>query len=104
ASWSAPYFAREFEQVGVAAIIVHGRTREQGFGGQVKLDGIRAVVDAVERVPIIGNGDVRTLEEARRMFAVTGCAGVAIGRGAPPHWQRDSQLAIAVPKGPNERW
>lgn len=79
---TAPYFAREFEQAGVAAVIIHGRTREQGFGGTVNLDGIRAVVEAVERIPVIGNGDVRTLEDAQRMRAVTGCHGVAIGRGA----------------------
>jgi nifR3 family TIM-barrel protein len=80
--WSAPFFAREFEQVGVAAVIIHGRTRAQGFGGQVNLDGIRAVAEAVEQIPVIGNGDVRTIPEAARMLAVTGCAGIAIGRGA----------------------
>src|SRR5262245_50307243 len=58
---SAPLFARAFEDVGVAAITIHGRTREQGFGGHVKLDGIRHVVEAVTRIPVIGNGDVRTL-------------------------------------------
>jgi nifR3 family TIM-barrel protein len=79
---TAPAFAREFEQAGVAAVIIHGRTREQGFGGRVNLDGIRAVVAAVERIPVIGNGDVRTLADAERMFAHTGCAGVSIGRGA----------------------
>lgn len=198
ANLSAPFFAREFEQAGVAAIIVHGRTREQGFSGKVNLEGIRAVVQAVERVPIIGNGDIRTLADARRMLQVTGCAGISIGRGAllnpwifaqlqaekntgqisepaeyedrlnfmsrhyhllvdqrgeryacltfrkvanwycrvlrptreqqqqfmmldsvatfatlvaqlrdrgaPPHWDRHCQLAIAVPSGPNERW
>lgn len=83
-SLSAPFFARAFEQAGVAAITIHGRTREQGFGGTVSLDGIRAVVEAVERIPVLGNGDVRTIEDAMRMRAVTGCAGVAIGRGAPP--------------------
>jgi tRNA-dihydrouridine synthase B len=81
-AWSAPLFAREFEQVGVAAVIIHGRTREQGFGGRVKLAGIRAVVEAVERLPVIGNGDVRTVVEAERMLRETGCAGIAIGRGA----------------------
>jgi nifR3 family TIM-barrel protein len=81
-SWSAPAFAREFEQAGVAAVIIHGRTREQGFGGSVSLDGIRAVVEAVERLPVIGNGDVRTVADAERMLAVTGCAGVSVGRGA----------------------
>jgi tRNA-dihydrouridine synthase B len=81
-NWSAPYFAREFERAGVAAVIIHGRTRAQGFSGGVNLEGIRAVVQAVERIPVIGNGDVRTVADAERMLAVTGCAGVAIGRGA----------------------
>ncbi len=81
-SWSAPHFAREFERAGVAAVIIHGRTRAQGFGGRVNLEGIRAVVGAVERIPIIGNGDVRTIADAARMLADTGCAGIAIGRGA----------------------
>jgi nifR3 family TIM-barrel protein len=80
-NWSAPFFAREFEQAGVAAVIVHGRTRAQGFSGHVNLDGIRAVVEAVERIPIIGNGDVRTIADAQRMWQ-TGCAGISIGRGA----------------------
>ncbi len=82
ASWSAPFFAREFEQAGVAAVIVHGRTRQQGFTGSVSQDGIRAVVEAVERIPVIGNGDVRSIADADRMFQTTGCAGIAIGRGA----------------------
>jgi nifR3 family TIM-barrel protein len=81
-NWSAPRFAREFEQAGVAAVIIHGRTREQGFGGTVNLDGIRAVVEAVERLPVIGNGDIRTVADAERMFLTTGCAGISIGRGA----------------------
>jgi nifR3 family TIM-barrel protein len=82
ASLTAPFFAREFEQAGVAAVTIHGRTREQGFGGRVDLDGIRQVVEAVERIPVIGNGDVRSLADAERMLATTRCAGVAIGRGA----------------------
>jgi tRNA-dihydrouridine synthase B len=82
ANLSAPQFAREFEQAGVAAVIIHGRTREQGFGGSVNHAGIRAVVEAVERIPVIGNGDVRTPLEAQHMFATTGCAGISIGRGA----------------------
>jgi nifR3 family TIM-barrel protein len=81
-SLSAPFFAREFEKAGVAAVTIHGRTREQGFSGHVNLDGIRAVVDAVDRIPVIGNGDVRTAADAERMFQTTGCAGISIGRGA----------------------
>jgi nifR3 family TIM-barrel protein len=82
ANLTGPYFAREFEKAGVAGVTVHGRTRAQGFGGAVNLDGIRAVVEAVERIPVIGNGDVRTVADAARMFRVTGCAGIAVGRGA----------------------
>jgi tRNA-dihydrouridine synthase B len=79
---TAPFFAREFEKAGVAGITIHGRTREQGFGGSVQLDGIRAVVEAVEHIPIFGNGDVRSIPDAARMLSYTGCAGLAIGRGA----------------------
>ncbi len=79
---TAPQLAREFEQAGVAAITIHGRTRQQGFHGTVNLDGIRQVVEAVRDIPIIGNGDVRSLAEALQMQAVTGCQAVAIGRGA----------------------
>src|SRR5581483_8942563 len=79
---TAPELARALEDVGVAAIFVHGRTREQGFGGAVNLAGIRAVVEAVKTIPVIGNGDVTTPQAARYMFEQTGCAGVSIGRGA----------------------
>jgi nifR3 family TIM-barrel protein len=79
---TAPALAREFEQLGACAITIHGRTREQGFTGRVDLHGIRAVVEAVQRIPVIGNGDVRAPEDALHMLRVTGCAGVAIGRGA----------------------
>jgi nifR3 family TIM-barrel protein len=79
---TAPDLARALEDAGIAGIFVHGRTREQGFGGSVNLAGIRAVVQAVKRVPVIGNGDVTSPEAARKMIADTGCAGVSIGRGA----------------------
>lgn len=79
---TAPAFARAFEQIGVVAIAIHGRTREQGFSGTVNLDGIRQVVEAVETIPVIGNGDVRTVADAARMLKVTGCDGVSVGRGA----------------------
>ncbi len=79
---TAPELARAFEQVGAAAITLHGRTRQQGFHGTVDLDGIRETVDAVDRIPVIGNGDVRTIEDALHMRDVTGCDAVAIGRGA----------------------
>jgi len=89
---SAPLFARAFEEAGVAAVTIHGRTRAQGFTGGVNLDGIRAVVEAVERIPVIGNGDVRTIADAERMLLTTGCAGVAVGRGALANPRIFSQL------------
>ncbi len=79
---TAPDLARALEDVGVAAIFVHGRTREQGFGGTVNLAGIRAVVQAVKSIPVIGNGDITTPQAAMKMLEETGCAGVSIGRGA----------------------
>jgi nifR3 family TIM-barrel protein len=79
---TAPELARTLEDVGVAAIFVHGRTRQQGFGGTVNLAGIRAVVQSVKAIPVIGNGDITTPQAARRMAEETGCAGVSIGRGA----------------------
>ncbi len=79
---TAPDLARALEDVGVAAIFVHGRTRAQGFSGTVNLAGIRAVVKAVRTIPVIGNGDVTTPESAKKMLDETGCAGVSIGRGA----------------------
>ncbi len=79
---SAPSLARSFENVGVAAIILHGRTRDQGFKGTVKHEGIRQTVEAVRSIPIIGNGDVRTIHDAYQMFIETGCAAISIGRGA----------------------
>jgi nifR3 family TIM-barrel protein len=79
---TAPDLARALEDAGVAAIFVHGRTREQGFGGTVNLAGIRKVVEAVKNIPVIGNGDIITPQAAKKMFDETGCAGVSIGRGA----------------------
>jgi nifR3 family TIM-barrel protein len=85
ANLTAPDLARALADVGVAAIFVHGRTREQGFGGTVNLAGIRAVVQAVPALPVIGNGDVISPGAARVMREETGCAGVSIGRGAFYH-------------------
>jgi nifR3 family TIM-barrel protein len=79
---TAPDLARTLEDAGIAAIFVHGRTRAQGFEGTVNLDGIRKVMEAVNSVPVVGNGDITTPEAAKRMFEATGCAGVSMGRGA----------------------
>jgi nifR3 family TIM-barrel protein len=79
---TAPDLARALEDAGATAIMVHGRTRQQGFDGSVNLAGIRRVVEAVRRIPVIGNGDITSPEAARVMLESTGCAGVSIGRGA----------------------
>jgi nifR3 family TIM-barrel protein len=81
-SLTAPALARAFENVGIAGVIVHGRTREQGFKGDVSRAGIRAVVEAVDRIPIVGNGDIRTVADAAATFVETGCSAISIGRGA----------------------
>ena len=79
---TAPDFARRFEGCGVTAVMIHGRTRAQGFSGTISLPGIAAVADAVRNIPVIGNGDVRTVADAARMLSETGCDGVSVGRGA----------------------
>ena len=79
---TAPTLAKRFERIGVAAVIIHGRTRAQSFMGTVNLPGIADVVAAVDSMPVVGNGDVRTLDDAERMFRETGCAALSIGRGA----------------------
>ena len=81
-SITAPELARRFEEAGIAALTIHGRTRQQGFGGTVNLEGIAATADAVRHIPVIGNGDVVTVKDALHMREVTGCDAVAIGRGA----------------------
>jgi nifR3 family TIM-barrel protein len=78
----APALAARLENAGVQLITIHGRTTEMKFTGTARLDGIAEVVAAVKRIPVVGNGDVRTPQDARRMMDVTGCAGVMIGRGA----------------------
>ncbi|MGO9517734.1 MAG: tRNA dihydrouridine synthase DusB, partial [Candidatus Korobacteraceae bacterium] len=73
--------ARMAEDCGLAAVALHARTREQGYSGQARWEWIAAVKDAV-RIPVIGNGDVRSPEDAAAMVAQTGCNAVMIGRSA----------------------
>ena len=70
------------EDVGVAALTIHGRTRAGAFGGSVDVAGIRAVVESVRSIPVFGNGDICDAQTARRMLDETGCAGLVIGRAA----------------------
>lgn len=73
--------ARAVERAGGAAVSVHGRTREQLYTGHANWDIIKDVKEAVS-IPVIGNGDVFSPEDAERMLAHTGVDGVMIGRGA----------------------
>jgi nifR3 family TIM-barrel protein len=78
----APELARRLEAIGVAAVTVHGRTTMQRFRGEANWRGIAHVVEAVQSIPVIGNGDVREPDDAVRMMNETGCAGVMIARMA----------------------
>jgi tRNA-dihydrouridine synthase B len=74
--------ARMAESCGLAAVALHARTREQGYSGQARWEWIAAVKDEVN-IPVIGNGDIRTPEDACAMVTQTGCEAVMIGRTAP---------------------
>ena len=74
--------AKMAEDCGLNAVALHARTREQGYSGDARWEWIAAVKDAVN-IPVIGNGDVRTPEDAAAMVEATGCDAVMIGRAAP---------------------
>lgn len=104
---NAVEIAKVIEASGASAIGVHGRTREQYYSGKADWDVIRQVKEAVT-IPVIGNGDVFTGQDAVRMLAETGCDFVMIARGALGNpWIFREALALwkgqSVPKAPDIR-
>jgi tRNA-dihydrouridine synthase B len=94
--------ARMAEAEGLNGLALHARTREQGYSGQAQWSWIRAVKDAV-RLPVVGNGDVRTPEDAAAMVAETGCDAVMIGRAAPANPWIFRQIAQYTAMGSYEK-
>jgi tRNA-dihydrouridine synthase B len=94
--------ARMAEAEGLNAVALHARTREQGYSGQAQWQWIAAIKQAV-RIPVVGNGDVRTPEDAAAMVAETGCDAVMIGRAAPANPWIFRQIAQYTATGSYEQ-
>jgi nifR3 family TIM-barrel protein len=110
--------ARMAEDFGLAAVALHARTREMGYSGNARWEWIAAVKDAV-KIPVIGNGDIRSPEDACAMVTQTGCDAVMIGRTAPSNpWifrqidqygeglrrPREAANALVLPPFPATTW
>ncbi len=80
-SINAVEVARICEKAGAQAIAIHGRTRSQGYSGTVDLDIIKQVKESVN-IPVIGNGDIKSCYDAKKMLEYTGCDAIMIGRAA----------------------
>ena len=78
---NAVEIAKICESAGASAIFVHGRTRKQGYSGEADWNVIKDVVNAV-KIPVIGNGDIKSCFDVEKMLKMTGCTAVMIGRGA----------------------
>lgn len=100
--FAAPELARRFQDVGAQMITLHARFAKQGFEGEADWRLIQSMRESVQ-VPLIGNGDVKTGDDAQRMLRETGCDGVMVGRSAisNPWALRDIQLGMrGIPPGP----
>ncbi|MGB7985630.1 MAG: tRNA dihydrouridine synthase DusB [Terracidiphilus sp.] len=94
--------ARMAEAEGLNALALHARTREQGYSGQARWEWI-ARLKQVAKIPVIGNGDIRTPEDAAAMVALTGCDAVMIGRAAPANPWIFRQIAQYTATGSYDR-
>ena len=90
--------ARIAEDAGIQALAVHGRTRADKFNGDAEYDTIAAIVRAVN-IPVLANGDINSVDKARRVLSHTGAAGVMIGRAAQGQPWLPGQIATAIATG-----
>ncbi len=72
---------KEFENAGIDALTIHGRTKTQGFAGEPDLDALKEIKKLV-KIPVIGNGGINSVEDAQKMLSFTGCDGIMVARGA----------------------
>lgn len=110
--WGGSYeetlkFAKMSEEEGVQAITIHGRTPSQGFSGKADWEIIGLLKEKLS-IPVIGNGDVRSFDDARRLKEITGCDGVMIGRASMGNpWIFSEVLSgfegKKIPPGPDYR-
>ncbi|NBD38407.1 MAG: tRNA dihydrouridine synthase DusB [Verrucomicrobia bacterium] len=110
ASINAVEVSRRLENVGIEAVAVHGRTKEQGYSGDADWDVIEAVADAL-RIPVIGNGSIRTVDDVRRIRTAGKVQGLMVGRRAlgNPFLFREIKHALLTgkdlpPPTLEERW
>ena len=95
---NAPNIARAAQDAGVAMIVVHGRTRDQGYGGRAEYDTLAAIKREL-RIPVVANGDIDSAAKAREVLAATGADAVMIGRAALGRPWLLGHIALALQSG-----
>lgn len=78
----APVLVSRLEEVGIAAVVIHARTKEDGFSGPVDWEAMRITANSIKTIPVLGNGGITTPQEVLYAIKHCGCSGVSIGRGA----------------------